>query len=82
MTTPVGGCHIGVGGLKASPHRLKKKKKNLSGAAPAKIEGYHNLGQNQFEVGVNMRLKRKIKMSKISPFLRLEHTDTPRMRRV
>ena len=27
MTTPVGGCHIVVGGLKASPQRLKKKKK-------------------------------------------------------
>ena len=29
MTTPVGGCHIVVGGLKASPQRLKKKKKML-----------------------------------------------------
>ena len=27
MTTPFGGCHIVVGGLKASPQRFKKKKK-------------------------------------------------------
>ena len=36
MTTPNGGCHIGVGGLKASPHRFKKKKKIVV-LQPAKL---------------------------------------------